>query len=126
MRVDRYTAALGRGVAGLRIGVLLEGFNHDNSEADVDQKVREAANRLRALGAIVEDVSVPMHKDGPAIWTAIAIEGLQAQMMNGNGMGFNWKGLYTTACSMRMRTGGRARTSCRPRSRPACWRPSTS
>ena len=97
VRVDRYTAALGRGVAGLRIGVLLEGFNHHNSEPDVDQKVREAANRLRALGAIVEDVSVPMHKDGPAIWTAIAIEGLQAQMMNGNGMGFNWKGLYTTS-----------------------------
>jgi amidase len=96
-RVDRYTAALGRGVSGLRIGVLLEGFNHDNSEPDVDRKVREAADRLRALGAQVEDVSVPMHRDGPAIWTAIAIEGLQAQMMNGNGMGFNWKGLYTTS-----------------------------
>ena len=96
-RVDRYTAALGRGVAGLRIGVMAEGFNHDNSEADVDQKVREGAERLRRLGAVVETVSVPMHKDGPAIWTAIAIEGLQAQMMNGNGMGFNWKGLYTTS-----------------------------
>jgi amidase len=97
VRVDRYSAALGRGVAGLRIGVLIEGFNHDNSEPDVDAKVRAAADRLRALGAVVEDVSVPMHKDGPAIWTAIAIEGLQAQMMNGNGMGFNWKGLYTTS-----------------------------
>ena len=96
-RVDRYTAALGRGVAGLRIGVMVEGFNHDNSEPDVDLLVRRAADRLRKLGAIVEDVSVPMHKDGPAIWTAIAVEGLQAQMMNGNGMGFNWKGLYTTS-----------------------------
>ncbi len=96
-RVDRYTAALGRGVAGLRIGVLVEGFNHANSEPDVDQKVRQAADRLRALGAVVEDVSVPMHHDGPAIWTSIAIEGLQAQMMDGNGMGFNWKGLYTTS-----------------------------
>ena len=97
VRVDRYSAALGRGVAGMRIGVMLEGFNHDNSEPDVDAKVRAAADRLRALGAFVEDVSVPMHKDGPAIWTAIAVEGLQAQMMNGNGMGFNWKGLYTTS-----------------------------
>ena len=97
VRVDRYSAALGRGVAGMRIGVMLEGFNHDNSEPDVDAKVRAAADRLRALGAFVEDVSLPMHKDGPAIWTAIAIEGLQAQMMNGNGMGFNWKGLYTTS-----------------------------
>lgn len=97
VRVDKYTAALGRGVAGMRIGVLTEGFNHENSEADVDQKVREAASRLRSLGATVEDVSVPMHRDGPAIWTPIALEGLQAQMMNGNGMGFNWKGLYTTS-----------------------------
>jgi amidase len=96
-RVDRYTAALGRGVSGLRIGVLLEGFNRADSEPDVDHKVRQAADRLRSMGAIVEDVSVPMHMDGPAIWTAIAVEGLQAQMMNGNGMGFNWKGLYTTS-----------------------------
>lgn len=96
-RVDRYTAALGRGVSGLRIGVLLEGFNRADSEPDVDHKVRQAADRLRSMGAIVEDVSVPMHMDGPAIWTAIAVEGLQAQMMSGNGMGFNWKGLYTTS-----------------------------
>ena len=97
VRVDKYTAALGRGVAGMRIGVLTEGFNFDNSEPDVDQKVREAANRLRALGASVEDVSVPMHRDGPAIWTPIALEGLMAQMMHGNGMDFNWKGLYPTS-----------------------------
>ena len=38
-----------------------------------------------------------MHLDGPAIWTPIALEGLQAQMMHGNGMGFNWEGLYTTS-----------------------------
>jgi amidase len=97
VRVDKYTAALGRGVAGLRIGVLTEGFRHPSSEPDVDQKVREAAERLRGLGAIVEEVSIPMHLDGPAIWTPIALEGLQAQMMHGNGMGFNWEGLYTTS-----------------------------
>jgi amidase len=97
VRVDKYTAALGRGVAGMRIGVLTEGFGHAVSEADVDQKVRQAAERLRALGATVEDVSIPMHLDGPAMWTAIALEGLEMQMMHGNGMGFNWKGLYTTS-----------------------------
>jgi amidase len=97
VRVDKYTAALGRGVAGLRIGVLTEGFRHRSSEPDVDQKVREAAERLRGLGAIVEEVSIPMHLDGLAIWTPIALEGLQAQMMHGNGMGFNWEGLYTTS-----------------------------
>lgn len=97
VRVDKYTTALGRGVSGLRIGIVTEGFNRPESESDVDQKVRAAADRYRALGASVEEVSIPMHLDGPAIWTPIALEGLQAQMMNGNGMGFNWKGLYTTS-----------------------------
>ena len=97
VRVDKYTAALGRGVAGMRIAVLTEGFGHENSEPDVDQKVREGIERLQALGATVEDVSIPMHHDGIPIWTAIALEGLEMQMMHGNGMGFNWKGLYTTS-----------------------------
>ena len=97
VRVDKYTSALGRGVAGLRIGVVTEGFGFAVSENDVDQKVRQSADRLRALGATVEEVSIPMHLDGPAIWTPIALEGLQAQMMYGNGMGFNWKGMYTTS-----------------------------
>src|SRR3954447_16178583 len=97
VRVDKYTAALGRGVAGMRIGVLTEGFQHAVSEPDVDQKVRQGAERLRALGATVEELSIPMHLDGPAMWAAIALEGLQMQMMHGNGMGFNWKGMYTTS-----------------------------
>jgi amidase len=97
VRVDKYTAALGRGVAGMRIAVVTEGFGHASSEADVDQKVRQGAERMRALGASVEEVSIPMHLDGPAMWTSIGLEGLQVQMMHGNGMGFNWKGLYTTS-----------------------------
>jgi amidase len=97
VRVDKYTAALGRGAAGLRIGVLTEGFRHASCEPDVIQKVRQAAERLRGLGAAVEEISIPMHLDGLAIWTPIALEGQQAQMMHGNGMGFNWEGLYTTS-----------------------------
>ena len=96
-QVDRYTEALGKGVRGLRIGIVKEGFGHANSEPEVDAKVREAALRLASLGAVVSDVSIPMHADGAAIWTPIALEGLQAQMMYGNGMGHNWKGLYITS-----------------------------
>ena len=97
VRTDKYTAALGKGAAGLRIGVLTEGFELDSCEPDVVEKVRQSAERLRKLGATVENVSVPMHMDGPAIWAAIALEGLTAQMMHGNGMGFNWGGMYTTS-----------------------------
>ena len=92
-----YTTGLGRGVSGMRIGLVTEGFGWPSSEPDVDAKVRESAERLRGAGAIIEPVSIPMHRDGGAIWTPIALEGLVAQMMHGNGMGFNWKGLYTTS-----------------------------
>lgn len=92
-----YTTNLGRGVSGMRIGLVNEGFGWPSSEADVDAKVRQAVERLRGAGAIIEPVSIPMHRDGGAIWTPIALEGLTAQMMHGNGMGFNWRGLYTTS-----------------------------
>jgi amidase len=96
-KVGNYPAAAKRGAKGLKIGVVKQGFGHPNSEKDVDAKVHEAAKRFKALGAKVEEVSIPEHLIAPAIWTPIALEGLQAQMMLGNGMGFNWKGLYTVS-----------------------------
>jgi amidase len=97
VQVDKYTAALGRGVSGMRIGVVKEGFGHKVSEADVDASVRRAAEMFKKMGATVDEISIPMHLAGPAIWSPIAIEGLTAQMMKGNGMGTGWKGLYTTS-----------------------------
>ena len=93
----KYTDALGTGVDGLKIAVVKEGFGHPNGEQDVDTTVRAAADKLKSLGAAVEEISIPMHLAGAAIWTPIALEGLQWQMMRGNGMGMNWEGLYTTS-----------------------------
>lgn len=90
----RYTQALGRGVQGMRIGVLKEGFEHANSEDDVSQKVRAAAERLRDLGARVEEVSIPEHYVAGDAWAAIANEGLVDGMMWGNSAGSNYRGLY--------------------------------
>lgn len=96
-RTEKYTEALGRGVGSLRIGVVSEGFGFENSEADVDQKVRDAAALFAKLGATVEEVSIPMHLHGAAIWTPIALEGLTDTMMHGNGFSTGWKGLYVTS-----------------------------
>jgi amidase len=84
------------GARGLRIGVLSEGFGWPQSLEASDAKVREAADRLAALGAKVSNVSIPMHRHGAAIWLPIAAEGATQQMMKDNGHGFNWKGLYVT------------------------------
>jgi amidase len=92
-----YTQALDGNVKGLRIGVVKEGFGLPNSEPDVDAKVEKAASTLRDLGATVSDISVPMHSVGLAIWSPIILEGATELMMRGNGMGTNWRGLYTTS-----------------------------
>jgi amidase len=71
-KIAKYTEALDAGVRGLRIGVVKEGFGHANSEREVDAKVMAAAQLFKKLGATVEDISVPMHALGPAIWLPIA------------------------------------------------------
>jgi amidase len=97
VKTEAYTKALDGGAKGLRIGIVKEGFNHPNSERDVDAKVKQAATVLRDLGATVSEISVPMHAVGGAIWSPIALEGATELMMRGNGMGTNWRGLYTTS-----------------------------
>lgn len=96
-RTAPYTDALSGEVKGLRIGLVKEGFGHDESEPDVDEKVRAGAQRLRELGAIVEEISLPIHLQGRPIWTPTALEGLTYQMMKSNGLGKNYKGLYVTS-----------------------------
>ena len=96
-KVAEYTKALDGGVRGLRIGIVKEGFGLPNSEGDVDAKVMAGAKLFGKLGATVDEISVPMHLLGPAIWLPIAAEGATELMMKGNGMGTNWRGLYTTS-----------------------------
>jgi amidase len=90
----RYTEAIGADVKGLRIGVLKEGFGHPNAEADVDAHVREAAKRFASLGAIVEEISVPEHAQGFAVWAAIRGDAACVTLLEMNGAGINHEGLY--------------------------------
>jgi amidase len=95
-KTAEYTKMLEGGAKGLRIGIVKEGFGLPNSEADVDAKVSAGAELFKKLGATVDEISVPMHLLGPAIWLPIAAEGATEFMMKGNGMGTNWRGLYNT------------------------------
>ena len=92
-----YTTGIAGGVQGLRIGVVKEGFGHANSEADVDACVQRAAERLRSLGASVEDISVPEHLIAPALWVPIGTEGIVQTMMQGDGYGASRRDLYVTS-----------------------------
>ena len=96
VRVDDYTGALEQGIGGLRIGVLEEGFGWRGAEQVVEDTVRASAERLTELGASVESVSVPMHRDSPHIWTGIYMEGNLVNQIRGNTQGIGAKGFYNT------------------------------
>jgi amidase len=89
-----YLAAISQGAEGMRVGVVTEGFGHPNSEPDVDDAVRAAVDVLRGAGLTAETVSIPWHLHGAKLWDVIATEGAAAQMVDANGYGMNWDGLY--------------------------------
>jgi amidase len=92
---DDYVTALDGSVAGLRVGVVTEGFGiPDVSQPGVDDAVRAAIDQLRACGCTVAEVSVPWHRDAIHVWNVIATEGATAQMIDANAYGMNYKGLY--------------------------------
>ena len=95
VRLQAYTEALGLGVRGLRIGVLKEGFGLTGSEADVDERVRNAIGILEGLGAETVEVSVPTHHGAASVLWSLVTEGATA-LIQSNGTGHGWEGLYGT------------------------------
>ena len=47
------------------------GFLQATAEGAVNESVKAAAKRFASMGASVEEISIPMHMAGPAIWTPI-------------------------------------------------------
>ena len=89
-----YTQALTMGIEGLTIGVVPEGFSTAGAEAEVDDRVKEAAARLKGLGAQLLETSIPLHPAGAAIWTPVFLEGATELMMRHNAYGTNMKGVF--------------------------------
>ena len=82
-RLPKYTEALAKGVAGLKIGVLSEGFGFEGSEQDVEEAVMEAISILERAGAQAQRVSVPLHRKSWPALLAIYLEGGK-HLMNTN------------------------------------------
>ncbi len=109
--VGDYMGALQTSPAGLRIAVLREGFGHPTSDprsTATDRVVRDAIGAFRSCGASVSDVSVPMHYDGPHIWTGVIVEGAAEMMLKGFALGNNAPGYYPTSLQEAFVHGWRA------------------
>jgi amidase len=86
VRVHPYASMLEGGVAGLKIGVVTEGFQQANADPEVNIKVRQAPARPEKLGCTVAEVSIPTHMLAPAMFVPIGAEGLTQTMMHGDGV----------------------------------------
>ncbi|KAI0177947.1 amidase signature domain-containing protein [Pestalotiopsis sp. NC0098] len=67
---------------GLRIGVLKEDWEVPTMSPEVAAATKAACDRFAALGAVVEEISIPLHKIGPAIWTAATRANMIDSMTN--------------------------------------------
>lgn len=56
---------------GLRVGVLKEGLEVVGLSDEVKAVISAAIARFKAVGADVQEVSIPMHVLGPSIWTVV-------------------------------------------------------
>ncbi|RMZ67616.1 amidase [Pyrenophora seminiperda CCB06] len=90
----QYTKHLSDSAAGLKIGILKEGFEHRLVDPAVRETVQKAAKSFEHLGATVEEVSLPLHLEGPAIWT---IQQRIAGTLNMLGYAHGHRGLFSTA-----------------------------
>ena len=91
--VGSYTGDLERGVEGLRIGVVSEGYGQEGAENDVNDCVRRALEEFTAMGAEVTEVPITEHLDYLPVFFGICISEATA-VFQANGLGFGWKGLY--------------------------------
>lgn len=91
---EQYTDALGRGIEGMRIAILDEGFHHPHSDRRVNACVLQAAKRLEGLGASVSNVSIPLHLTAHAIGRPIVANGVSQTMMFGDGFGHGRQDVY--------------------------------
>lgn len=88
--------------AGVRVGVVLEGFSDaDPERAATSREVRAVADKMAAAGAFVESVSVPEHLLGGGVAFAGFVEGMSALALGG-GNGFHWAGQYNPELALAM------------------------
>lgn len=50
-----------KSINGLKVGILGEGFSMDGADAAVTKLLKDTLNKLELYGAVLKDVSVPLH-----------------------------------------------------------------
>jgi amidase len=92
-----YLESVNQPLQGLRIGVVREGFARPESSEASDAVVRRALEAMASAGAATEDISIPWHRDGYDVTTALVLEGSAHFLFDQNAVGFGLKGHHPSA-----------------------------
>ena len=79
-----WTSTLHHGVAGMRIGVIREGFGTRLSDPAVDEVVLDACERLASMGAHLCAISVPEHTLGADLAMVATLQSGVPDLLAGN------------------------------------------
>lgn len=86
-------------LTGVNIGLIKESLEMPGFDPRVMATFLAAVEKLKALGATIEEVSVPMHKHGAAIWTGISKAGGAANKL---GITFGRRGYILNSVTERV------------------------
>ncbi len=96
LKVQDYTGALKQDISDMTVAILKEGFEHDGSDPDVIDLVREAVADLETMGAEIIEVSVPAHFPLSKLSTIVSRVG-EGHVIQQNGYPTGFDGWYDTA-----------------------------
>jgi amidase len=105
-----YTAALGREIRDLRIGLVEEGFRFEGMDPEVARIARAAAESLEGLGARVVELSVPAHRQAEGLLAPLLCEGFES-LIASNGIGYQLRGRQDMRLAAALGEGRRERAS---------------
>jgi amidase len=77
-KLPDYVGALDKDIGGIKIGLLQEGFGIPGGMSEVEDAVNDAIGKLKALGATLKPVSVPLHKQAWLAMGPIFVEGARS------------------------------------------------
>ena len=84
-----YTAALGSGIKGMRVGVPVEYYG-EGIDGDVAGVLREALAKLKQLGAVVEEISLPHTTYALAVYYILAPSEASANLARYDGVKYGF------------------------------------
>jgi amidase len=103
--IEGYTKELNKGVKGLKIGILKEGF--DVCDARVSDVIKKTLKLLEAEGAELTEISVPEHKLAEAVFGIAITSGTVDILLKNGGIQIGVKGFMDAEAGARLQMGVR-------------------